>query len=66
MAYHEAQPMAPSDFPSTDQTQSTTPAKPAVEARQGVISGRVVTVLAVSSALAVLALVIAYLIFGHY
>jgi hypothetical protein len=39
--------------------------KPAVEARQGVISGRVVTVLLVSLALAVLALGVTWFIFGR-
>ena len=42
------------------ETGSTPTAKPAVEARQGVISGRVVTVLVASLALGVLAMAIAY------
>jgi hypothetical protein len=37
-----------------------------VEARGGVVSGRVITVLAISVGGAVLALVIAWLVFGFY
>ena len=49
----------------TDRERPTTAGMPPVQARQGVISGRVVTVLIVSVTLSVVALIVAYLIFGH-
>jgi len=39
--------------------------KPATEARQGVVSGRVVTVLVVSTVLVIVAMVVAYLVTRH-
>jgi uncharacterized membrane protein len=55
--------MASTDVRQRDnQTVETTPA---VEARQGVISGRVVTVLAISLSLSIAALGVAWLTFGH-
>ena len=66
--------MAPNDFtggtgnksqtrPITDETGQSTPhILTAVQARQGVISGRIVTILGVSISLAVLAMALSYLV----
>ena len=52
------------DVKVRDRTQPVA-ATPAVEARQGVISGRVVTVLVISMFLSVVALGVAWIVFGH-
>lgn len=57
--------MTPSNAPSSERTSPVTQGKPAVEARQGVISGRVVSVLIASTVLGVVALVVCWWIFGH-
>lgn len=51
------------DTPKRDQVTPAVPDKTPVEARQGVISGRVITVLLVSVFLAILAIFLAWLLF---
>jgi hypothetical protein len=57
----------PTDSPDTNASQSdaerlASPVLTPIEARQGVISGRIVTVLGVSISLALLAMVVSYMI----
>jgi hypothetical protein len=52
--------MTPSDIQQREQSRPATAGKPAVQARQGVISGRVVTVLVVSLFLGIVALAICW------
>lgn len=56
----------PADLESRDRIDATRPVapKPAVEARQGVISGRVVTVLAVSLSAAIIAMIAVFIFSG--